>query len=173
MKKFSFSLTIAAAFMLAAPGFAGTETRFHKQGMADTTMYELYGNAYMGELDANGDGFVTWEEFHGRFPSVEREFFEVVDLDKDGFVSGEEWHMFRQAHGLNHPRRYHRTNLPDPKPFVRPMERVDANGDGMVTWDEFKAAFPQAKRNIFGAFDLDRNGVISAEEWAAFLEVHG
>jgi Ca2+-binding EF-hand superfamily protein len=163
-------LTVGVFFLLAGNGLA---TDYQKEGMADTSTYEAFGKAYMGEMDMDGDGGVTWKEFHGEFPDAPREFFDVVDLNKDEFVSGDEWHKFRQAHGLNHPQRYHRTNLPNPKPYARPMAEVDGNGNGEVTWDEFKATFSNAKRNLFGAFDLDRDGVISSEEWAAFMAAHG
>lgn len=173
MKKINTLLTAAALILLVGNAFASDKNEYHKQGMADTTTFETFGQAYMGEMDMDGDGGVTWDEFHGEFPDAQREFFDVVDLNKDEVVSGPEWHKFRQAHGLNHPQRYHRTNLPDSKPYAKPMGDVDGNGDGELTWDEFKGAFPDAKRNLFGAFDLDRDGVISSEEWAAFMAAHG
>lgn len=162
--------TIAAFFLLAGNGFASD---YHKEGMADTTTFEAFGGAYMGEMDMDGDGGVTWKEFHGEFPAAQKEFFDVVDLNKDEVISGAEWHRFRQAHGLNHPQRHHRTNLPNPKPYAKSLGEVDGDGDGEVTWDEFKKVFPDSERNLFGAFDLDHDGVISSEEWAAFLAAHG
>lgn len=40
---------------------------------------------------------------------------------------------------------YHKTPMPDPKTFKAHFGDMDANGDDLVNWDEFKAFFPMPK----------------------------
>ena len=59
-------------------------------------------NAHFGDMDANSDERVDWEEFKSFFPQAEPKVFNALDLNKDGFVDHDEWHEFKQAHGLKH-----------------------------------------------------------------------
>lgn len=69
--------------------------------------------------------------------------------------------------------RYHDTNLPDPKGYNAHFGDMDKNGDGLVSWAEFKAYFPQAEPAVFAAIDLNTDGNIDHDEWHKFKEVHG
>ena len=53
------------------------------------------------------------------------------------------------------------------------MSDRDANGDGVLSFEEFSAAQQEMMRNGFDMIDTDKDGKISAEEWATFLKVHG
>jgi len=44
---------------------------------------------------------------------------------------------------------------------------VDANADGMATWEEVAAAAPEISEDRFKAADADGNGSLSADEYAA------
>ena len=59
-------------------------------------------NAHFGDMDANGDEVVNWEEFKSYFPAAEPKVYAALDLDKNGFVDHDEWHEFKEAHGLKH-----------------------------------------------------------------------
>jgi hypothetical protein len=50
---------------------------------------------------------------------------------------------------------------------------MDANGDGLVTWDEFAAYFQNVEEKVFNAVDLNQNGNIDHDEWHEFKEAHG
>jgi hypothetical protein len=57
-------------------------------------------NAHFGDMDANGDGLVTWDEFAAYFQNSEEKVFNAVDLNQDGKIDHDEWHEFKEAHGL-------------------------------------------------------------------------
>jgi hypothetical protein len=69
--------------------------------------------------------------------------------------------------------RFHDTALPDPKQFNAHFGDMDRTGDGRVTWEEFKAYFPQAEPKVFATIDLNKDGAIDHGEWHAFKEAHG
>jgi hypothetical protein len=69
--------------------------------------------------------------------------------------------------------RHHDTNLPDPKGYNAHFGDMDKNGDGLVSWAEFKAYFPQAEPSVFAAIDLNKDGNIDHDEWHKFKEAHG
>lgn len=53
------------------------------------------------------------------------------------------------------------------------MEEMDTNKDGNLSFEEFSDGQTQKLKSGFEMIDKDQNGVISSEEWDAFLEVHG
>lgn len=57
-------------------------------------------NAHFGDMDANGDGLVTWDEFAAYFQNSEEKVFNAVDLNQDGKIDHDEWHEYKEAHGL-------------------------------------------------------------------------
>ena len=75
-----------------------TNTHHHGHKMPDPESY----NAHFGDMDANSDGGVDWEEFKNYFPQAEPKVFSVLDLNEDGIVDHDEWHEFKEAHGLKH-----------------------------------------------------------------------
>ncbi len=50
--------------------------------------------------------------------------------------------------------------------------KMDGNGDGSVSAEEFKAAYPQMTDAVFGIIDKDNKGGISLEEWMLFQKDH-
>ena len=59
-------------------------------------------NAHFGDIDANGDELVNWEEFSAHFQNAEQKVFDEIDLNQDGSIDHDEWHAFKAAHGLKH-----------------------------------------------------------------------
>ena len=74
--------------------------------------------------------------------------------------------------GCSSKGKYHDTALPDPKPYNAVFENMDANKNGRVSWEEFKAYFPQAEPRVFSAIDLNKDGAIDPDEWHAFKVAH-
>jgi hypothetical protein len=68
--------------------------------------------------------------------------------------------------------KHHQDNLPDPKGFNAHFPDMDADGDDLVNWAEFKAHFPQAVPEVFKAIDLNGDGNIDHDEWHEFKEAH-
>ena len=69
--------------------------------------------------------------------------------------------------------KYHDTTLPDPKGYNAHFGDMDSKKDGLVTWEEFKAYFPQAEPKVFSAIDINKDGAIDHDEWHKFKEAHG
>jgi hypothetical protein len=53
------------------------------------------------------------------------------------------------------------------------MTEMDTNKDGSLSFDEFAESSRKQLRGGFDMIDTDGDGLISSDEWAAFLEVHG
>ena len=54
-----------------------------------------------GQMDANGDNSVSWEEFSKTYPSMKKLAFETIDKDSSGGISHDEWHGFMSGHNKN------------------------------------------------------------------------
>lgn len=50
--------------------------------------------------------------------------------------------------------------------------KMDTNGDGIVSWEEFSKTYPSMKELAFKTIDKDNSGGISHEEWHAFMAGH-
>ncbi|KAG5530796.1 hypothetical protein RHGRI_025686 [Rhododendron griersonianum] len=101
-------------------------------------------------VDENGDGCVDYEEFGALYNSIMdgrdegeedvREAFDVFDKNGDGFIAAEELESVMAALGLE------RRAVED---CQRMIMKVDGDGDGMVSFDEFK----EMMRGGGGGFD--------------------
>lgn len=56
-------------------------------------------------------------------------------------------------------------------PGLALAEGVDANGDGLLTWEEVMTAYPDVTEEQFTQADLDGNGSLDEAEVAAAREV--
>lgn len=92
-------LTIPAILILAglAVGCSGSK-KYHETAMPDPKAY----NAHFGDMDADGDAYVNWEEFAAHFQNADKNVFKAIDLNQDGNLDHDEWHEFKEAHGLKH-----------------------------------------------------------------------
>ncbi|CAI0542801.1 unnamed protein product [Linum tenue] len=92
----------------------------------------------VAKVDSNGDGLIDFEEFKilcrtmgGAGEGDElRDAFEVFDRDRDGLITVEELGSVLSSLGLKEGKR-----MEDCKEMIR---KVDADGDGMVNFDEFR-----------------------------------
>jgi len=93
-------IVIALALTLIVGLSFGCEKRekFHQTALPDPNSYE----AHFHQVDSNGDGVVTWEEFKTYFPQAEPRVYEVLDANQDKVVDHDEWHKFEEAHGAKH-----------------------------------------------------------------------
>lgn len=87
-------------FFAAVTIIAGCSTTSNPHGK-DMPAPESF-NAHFGDMDADSDEMVNWEEFKAFFPQAEPKVYAALDLNKDGFVDHDEWHEFKEAHGLKH-----------------------------------------------------------------------
>lgn len=105
------------------------------------------------QLDVNGDGAITMEEFKAAGEAR----FAKVDTDGDGLLTAEEMAAGKEA----------RNEERQAKRIARHIERIDENGDGMVSLEEMQAASEKRAAKMFDRLDEDGDGTISAEELEA------
>ncbi|CAM0885184.1 unnamed protein product [Alopecurus aequalis] len=106
------------------------------------TLFESVGHAatddelsrMMAEADADGDGFISLSEFAALYATSDdveedlRHAFKVFDADDSGAISASE--LARVLHGLGEKATVSQCR--------RMIEGVDKNGDGVISFEEFK-----------------------------------
>ena len=141
MKNFCFALTLLMAGVLhAQPSPSGGFGR---------------------QIDANGDGKISREEFPGP-----KELFDRFDKDKNNFLSADEREAMRQERrrgggsgGFRRPGQNAGGNLAEEL-----FRAVDADRDKALSAKEWQNYFDK----ILAEADTDENGRLSAEEWQAW-----
>jgi hypothetical protein len=81
--------------------------------------------------------------------------------------------LFIATVGCSSEPRHHKTVLPDPMSFNAHFGDMDTDGDDGVSWDEFKAYFPQATPDIFKTLDMNEDSNLDHDEWHEFKQAHG
>ena len=98
------------------------------------------------QMDANGDGVLTMEEFQQQGQAR----FAENDTNGDGMLDVDE--LTAAA------------NRERDRMIARMIERKDTDGDGMLSLEEMQ---PRDPGRFFGKADTDGNGEITLEEWQA------
>ena len=135
-------LSLLAALALLAPGLAPAEAQ---AGAREQFMQERFEAA-----DRNGDGVITQDEVDAR----RSERFAKADVDGDGDLSIAEMQLMREQRRLRR--------------LERRRNRLDSDGDGMVTAAEFTAA----RAGFFEHMDTDGDGSLTLDEMLAFRPRH-
>ncbi len=52
----------------------------------------------LADMDKDGNGSVSFEEFKAVFPNTKQAGFDMLDRDGDGQLSSAEWEAFKDAH---------------------------------------------------------------------------
>lgn len=102
--------------------------------------------------DKDGDKKVSAEEFKAAFPGAPAGAFARMDRNKDGVLTAED----RPEGGL-----VQRGGM---GPDKERLKAADKDGDGKVTRDEFKGAFPHAPAPVFDRLDGDGDGFLTAAD---------
>ena len=137
--------TLVIAALLAT----GASTAFaHDKANRDDRRAEIF-----AELDANGDGTLTADEF-----AAGTDRFARADANGDGLLTVEEIEASGQDRAA--------------KRAERMMARFDANKDGALSKDEITSRRDPAR--MFGRLDANDDGAVTAEEFAeARMRDHG
>ena len=88
-------------------------------------------------LDGNGDGQVSWEEFHAVSPNISRKGFDMMDSDGSGSLCESEWAGFMSNHGMEVPASMKSMTMParDAVPPASPRAEEPApDGHGEQEW---------------------------------------
>lgn len=70
-------------------------------------------------------------------------------------------------------KRHHKSAVSDPSAYAAHFPDIDASGDDLVSWEEFKAYFPQSDPHLYESLDLNKDGAVDHDEWHEFKEAHG
>ena len=137
------------ALLLASVGIVGAANAFgggSRGGSGEMPTFE--------EMDTNGDGVVTAEEL----AAVGEARFAEMDADGDGVLSVEEITAMITAEA----------SARAAKGVERMLERLDENGDGVISQDEM----PERDHSrVVDHLDEDDDGAISEEEFETAKEM--
>ena len=126
------------------------------------------GGGFGRQMDANGDGKITRDEFPGP-----KEMFDQFDKDKNNSLSSEERDAMRQSRtrggfgrgnsgsGFRRPGQDQGNNMAQEL-----FGAVDANKDSKLSPKEWQTYFDK----ILTEADKDKNGNLSAKEWQAWRQ---
>jgi len=126
------------------------------------------GGSFGRQMDANGDGKISREEFPGP-----KEMFDQFDKDKNNFLSEEERNAMRQSRGRggfsrgNSGGGFRRPNQTEsPLQAEQLFLAVDGNKDKSLSAKEWQSYFGK----ILTEGDSNKDGNLSAEEWQAWRQ---
>jgi hypothetical protein len=151
----------------------------------------------MSEFDLDGDGFLSGEEKRAMDATMKGEWMSAHDLDGDGEMSPEEWDAYKQrefdnsAWGQELLRQFdldgdgvlsaeeqaamdaHIQELSEQKQQDE-LARLDTNGDGEISKDEYIADEEDWWADATERFDADGDGELNIDEteraWEAWVE---
>jgi Ca2+-binding EF-hand superfamily protein len=124
--------------------------------------------------DKNADGMLSRDEA-ASLPRISQHFDEI-DANHDGFITFEELRAFGASHRGNHrghglkaldkdgDGRISREEAAAAPRLAERFDQVDANHDGFLTPDELKAAHQAMRQAHFARIDTDGDGRISRAE---------
>lgn len=114
------------------------------------------------EMDANGDGRATHEEYTSNVQAR----FAKIDANGDGSIAAAEWTAAREKPKKN-PLKFWEKDEPEPAgPALSPTGKLgpaDANSDGQITRAEYEAE----AETMFTTLDADHDGALTEQELAA------
>jgi hypothetical protein len=92
------TITVLLLLTVVAASGCAQKKQYHQSSLPEPKSF----NAHFGDLDTNGDDWVSWGEFKNHFTQATPEVFEALDLNQDKHVDHDEWHAFKEAHGMRH-----------------------------------------------------------------------
>lgn len=149
MKRAILISTVAALTLTAGAGAALAFGKDRMGGMGGHHMGPRHEMFQFEDVDADKDGKITQAEIAAHFKAK----FDAADTDKDGSLSAEEMAAQMQAKMADRMTKRAKHMIVD----------RDANNDGKLSYEEMQ---PGQKGRMFERLDADKDGAISAEEFA-------
>ena len=92
MKNITVAAVLFAGLLIASVAIAGTYHHGHGCMMPSWVM---------SEMDADGDGFLTFDEYTDAYKQSLRGGFDMIDENNDGEIGADEWQKFLEIHGIS------------------------------------------------------------------------
>ena len=108
-------------------------------------------------LDADGDGFMSYEDVAKVHPSLTKATFQDIDSNGDNRLSYAEFYTNKTQTALAQCAESTFLDLAD----------LDTNGDNFVSMDELKGGYPKVTNADFDTIDLNNDNRISSVELLA------
>jgi Ca2+-binding EF-hand superfamily protein len=112
------------------------------------------------KADTNGDGKVTFEELQAVRPGITKEAYNKLDKNGDGVLSKED----RPEPGSGPAQAAPGQKKPNKQDFQKKLKEADQNGDGKLSFEEAKTAFPNLTKEKFDKRDTNGDGFLSKED---------
>ena len=108
-------------------------------------------------LDADGDGFMSYEDVARVYPNLTKVTFQSVDKNSDGRLSYDEYYTTDTQIALAQC---------EESSFLD-LASMDADGDNFLSMDELKGGYPKVTASDFRTIDLNSDNRVSAMELLA------
>ena len=130
-----------------------------------------YAAGPMKNADTNSDGFVSMDEMKAAHSARIEEHFARADSNGDGLLSEQERAAAREAKRAHKKdqRQNRRHTRADPEQMV---ERLDTDGSGSVSLEEFQGRRFAPTVERFTAADSNGNGELDAAELGEMMAAH-
>lgn len=123
----------------------------------------------MKNADTDGDGFVSLEEVKAAQSARAEKHFARTDTNGDGLLSEEERAAAHEAK-REHRKGQRENRRMKPRNPEQIVERLDTNGSGSVSLDEFQGRRFTPDLASFNAADSDGNGELNAAELGEMMK---
>jgi hypothetical protein len=133
------------------------------------SMTAAFADQKLKEADTDGSGQISLDEFTIANQARIAEHFARLDADGDGFISEEEMQAAPRRGGDKRQRHDKRRLHEAPNP-ERAVERLDADGSGGVSLQEFDGKRFSPDNDAFLAADSDGSGELDAAELDAMMK---
>ncbi|PRY95502.1 EF hand domain-containing protein [Hasllibacter halocynthiae] len=110
----------------------------------------------IADVDLNGDGFASFGELRASYPGLQRVFFDDVDTNDDNRIDASELVAPEAQTVLS---RYEPADA-----NVVGIRVIDADGDGLVSYDELERSYPGLQQGYYGRIDANGDGLVDANE---------
>lgn len=120
--------------------------------------------------DLDGDGFISLAEFEASHDARVEERFTRADTNGDGLLSDDELKAAREARRDEHGRKGGKGKRHGRMNPEKMLSRLDADGSGGVSLQEFEGQRFAPDAAIFTSADIDGNGELDASELKAMMK---